>query len=94
MKEPLLILTLFLLSASSLSVAGTHISLSTQISLEEIILKNETQLGIRLINSGDETAYQVQVHFLLPSGFQTSFLQVGNLAPHVPYVKNVTCVEL
>lgn len=88
MKEILVIL--FLILVCSPLGSGTYISLTTQVSKEEIILKNETQLKIKLLNSGDETAYQVQVHFLLPPQFQAPILSVGNLVPQVSYVKEVT----
>lgn len=87
MKYFLLILFLIL---ASFPASASYITLSTNIFSEEIVAKEETQLEVELINSGDETAYQTQINFLLPSGVTAEPIEVGNLRPNLPFTKNVT----
>ncbi len=88
MKAKTLLILLMVLCSHL--VSGTYISLTTQVSKEEIILEDETELEVKLVNSGDEPAYQVQVNFVLPSGFQAPPISVGNLEPNKPYTKKAT----
>lgn len=79
------IFLLFLILISSLTVFGRYISLSTQASTEKIVYGNETQLNVKLINSGDESAYDVQVSLILPEGFEANSLFFRELMPNSPY---------
>lgn len=70
--------------------SARYISISTSVSVENMILKNETGINIRITNSGDESAYDVQLSLILPPNFRTDNIFVGELRSNKPYEGNFT----
>ncbi len=89
MKTGKILGAIFLAIFLTASVTATYISLSTQISTENLILSNETEVAIKLTNGGDEIAYDVKVSLVLSEEFSSDVLFAGNLAPNAPYEGNI-----
>lgn len=84
-----LIILLVLLFFVSLNSAR-YISISTSVSVENMITGNESGINILLRNTGDESAYDVQLSLILPPGIKTENMFVGELKPDRPYKGNFT----
>ncbi len=59
------------------------ISLTTTISTD-IMTENVTRVSVKLLNSGDESAHNVQIS-LLTENFQSDPIFVGDLSPNNPF---------
>jgi len=77
-----LILILVVLLASISNASATYIQISTTITTESVITKNETEINIQAVNLGDEPAYNVQLSLLLPHGFSSNYLYPKILYPN------------
>jgi len=84
MKKLIPLLIFLLLSTTS----ARYISLATTVTTESLVLSNETCVNIKLLNSGDEPAYDVQLSLLLPKGFKSNSLFPGRLDPGHTYTGN------
>lgn len=65
------------------TVSAGVISLTTTITTDKMTEKT-TKTHIKLLNSGDETAYNVQIS-LITDSFKTDELYVGDLNPNMPF---------
>lgn len=79
--KKLLILIILLLIPHPVS-AGV-ISLTTEVSTDPLI-ENSTKTHVKLLNSGNEAAYNIQVSLILPPVFSTSPEFIGTLNPNKP----------
>lgn len=61
------------------AASATYITLSPALSLERIVSGNETQVNVSIANLGDEPAYEVQLSFLLPEGFDSEPIYFGRV---------------
>jgi hypothetical protein len=84
-KNELALIIIWLLTIQAVS-AGV-ISLTTTITTGTMTEK-ATKTNVKLLNSGDETAYNVQVS-LVTDYFNTSQVYVGNLDPNTPFEGNL-----
>jgi len=69
-------------------VLASFISLTTTISTD-IMTENTTKVNVKLVNSGDEAAYNVQIS-LITENFQTNPIFVVVLNPNNPFEGNFT----
>jgi hypothetical protein len=81
------ILCLLIIQAVSASV----ISLTTTVTTE-IMGEKTAKTHVKLLNSGDETAHNVQVS-LITDNFKTDQLYVGNLEPNIPFDGNINITK-
>lgn len=81
MKKELILIIILLLSIHS--VYASVISLTTTISAETMS-KNSAKLHIKILNSGDEAANNVQISSLTED-FKTDVINVGILEPNIPF---------
>jgi hypothetical protein len=81
MKKKLILIIILLLSLHS--VYASFISLTTTITTE-VMSKNSAKLHIKILNSGDEAAYNVQISSLTED-FKTDIINVGILEPKIPF---------
>lgn len=65
-------------------VSATYIQLSTTVMTESIVTANETQINVTLKNTGDESAYDIQLSLVLPDGFSSKDIYIGTLPPEEP----------
>ncbi len=84
------ILTLALILILTGVSSARYISLSTSATTERIIRGNSTSMGVRILNSGDEAAYNVRISLLLPEGFSANELEPGRMEPDEFYEGNFT----
>lgn len=82
-----IIVLLILLLIPQLVSAGV-ISLTTTVSTE-IMSENTTRVNVKLLNSGDEAAHNVQVS-LITDNFQSDPIFVGDLSPNNPFEGDFT----
>lgn len=68
----------------STSASASFISISTTIATEQIIRGRQTWVNVTLENGGDEPAYNVRLHLMLPNGFHAEPAYVGTLPPYKP----------
>jgi len=87
MNRQVFIIALIALTGIS---SARYISISTSVSVEIIVRGDSTQVGVKLLNSGDEPAYDVRLSLLLPEGFSATELTPGKLDPDKPYMGNFT----
>lgn len=85
-KSIILLVLLFFVSFNS----AKYISISTSVSVENMITGNESGINIQTKNSGDESAYDVQLSLILPPNLKTENMFVGELKPNKPYDGNFT----
>lgn len=90
-KRLIILLVLFLFVSLN---SAMYISLSTSVSVENMISGNETGVDVRLTNSGDESAYDVQLSLLLPANLKADNIFVGELKPDRPYEGNFTIAAI
>jgi hypothetical protein len=57
------------------------------------MIKTETKTHIRLLNSGDETAYNVQIS-LINDNFNVDQVHVGNLDPNMPFEGDINIKKM
>lgn len=91
-KEIVVMLGIFLFSVLSLasqSVSASMISITTTITTN-VLTKNMTTAMLELMNSGDEAAYDVQASLLLPEGFESKPVFIGQINPYEPFEGNFT----
>ncbi len=79
MKKIMVLLALFLLP--QLVLAGV-ISLTTTVS-SDVINEDTGRVNVKLLNSGDEAAYDVQIS-LLAESFESNTIDIGRLNPNEP----------
>jgi len=84
------IFTIALILALAGISSARYISISTSVSVENLVRGDTTQVGVKLLNSGDEPAYDVRLSLLLPEGFSADELTPGRLDPEKPYTGNFT----
>jgi hypothetical protein len=89
MKRLVISLIVFFLFLCNIASAS-FISLTTSIS--GIIIENSTQTSVKIINSGDETAYSLQISLILPEGFEADKISIRNLTPNSSFegIFNIT----
>lgn len=89
MKRLVISLIVFFLFLCNIAFAS-FISLTTSIS--GIIIENSTQTSVKIINSGDETAYSLQISLILPEGFEADKISIGSLTPNSSFegIFNIT----
>jgi len=87
-----LIILLILLFIPNLVSAGV-ISLTTTISTD-LMIEDDTKIHVKLLNSGDEPAYNVQIS-LLSEDFESNPIFAGVLSPNEPFEEyfNVTLTK-
>ena len=92
MKTKILILLFIFLLIPRIASAG-FISLTTVISTD-LMTENNTKPHVKLLNSGDEPAYNVQIS-LLSEDFESKPIYVGVLSPNEPFEEyfNVTLAK-
>ena len=71
------------------TVGATYIRITTDVTVPSMMDGNCTDMNITLINSGDETAYDVGLSFITPDGISSEDFFVGNLIPNVPFNSTV-----
>jgi hypothetical protein len=81
--KKLLIISIIILLLSLHSVYAGVISLTTTITAETMS-QNTTKLHVRLLNSGDEAAHNVQISSLT-GDFKTDVINTGVLEPNKPF---------
>lgn len=86
MKTKIHIIVLILLLIPHLVLAGV-ISLTTTVSTD-IMTEDNTEMHVRLLNSGDEPAYDVQTS-LITENFESKPLFVGKLNLNEPFEGNI-----
>jgi len=82
MKAKIMITLLIFFFVPHIVSAGI-ISLTTSVSTD-ILIKDNTKIHIKLLNSGDESAYNVQIS-LLTENFKTDKILAGELKPNNPF---------
>jgi hypothetical protein len=87
-KVLVFIAVFFLASVAS----AKYITLAQTLSMERIVLENETTINLSLNNQGDEAAYDVQLSVDLPEGMQALPAYFGKMDPNTPQnaVFNIT----
>jgi hypothetical protein len=83
-----LITLIFLASIAS----AKYITLTQTLSMERIILGDETTINLTLNNQGDEAAYDVQLSLIMPDGMVSQPIYLGKMDPNTPQnaVFNIT----
>ena len=85
MKKVLMLLVFLLIPNV---VSASVISLTTTVSTD-VMAENKSQVQIGLLNSGDESAYNVQLS-LISDYFDSETFRVGNLEPNKPFKTNMS----
>ena len=73
------------------TVSATFISITTTITTDTMT-GGIAKTHVKLLNSGDETAYNVQVS-LITDTFKTDQIYVGNLDPKIPFEGNLNITK-
>ena len=72
--------------------SASYISLTTTIS--DITIEDIVQTNVKLMNSGDEAAFNLHVSLLLPDGFKSDEISVARLDANASFEKNISITRI
>lgn len=68
--------------------SASFIRMTTNIYLEPVVHGTSTTVNVSVVNSGDEPAHDVELSLVLPEGFSSNKVYLGNMQPNLEYNAN------